>query len=465
MSARPHPSNSPAGLARPVPTAEVAPLVGELRSLGDLRLLRRLGSGGMSEVFLAYHAASGRTVAVKVLADHLAGDQSFVHRFAQEAYLSRKLSHRNLVRGLTCGRDPATRREFLVLELVDGPTAQEKLERQGRFSVAEAVRITIDIARALEYLHQADYVHRDIKPGNILLAPDGTAKLADLGVAKSLRDATVLTTLDQGIGTPYYMPWEQTLNAGLVDARSDLFALGATFYHLLTGKLPFPGESDEGIARLKDLGRYVPVTEHDAKLPPELDVILARLLARDPRQRYPSATELIDILNASCLASWAPPPDAVTESSIPEQAQAPTRPDLQAPRSGEDTPLNPSPIWLLRFRRPGGPLRRHRASTADIVRLYHEGLLPDDTLAARSSQRRFRPLRDYPEFRSLARKAASAPRARRKRPHRQPKQAVAQAPTRRQWLTVLNLGVTCLTGLISVGLSVTLLYWLLGAAH
>ena len=427
-------------------TGPVAPLVGALRSLGEFRLLRLLGSGGMSAVYLAYHPPSRRTVAVKVLADHLASDHSCVRRFAQEAQLSRVLEHPNLVRGYGYGRDPLTHREFLVMEFIDGPTAEEALARRGRLSVSEAVGITIDIARGLEYLHQERWVHRDIKPGNILLVPNGTAKLADLGVAKSLRGAVGLTSCDQGIGTPYYMPWEQTINAGLVDARSDLFALGATLYHLVTGRVPFPGDSDQHIGRLKELDLYRPACDLDPDLPPEFDDILAKLIARDPRRRFGSATELIDVLYASGLARHDRLPARETER--PEATLAPTRLDVPA-GANEDTPIGPGRIWLLRVRQDRSALRHHRGTTADVIRWYEEGALPEYVEAARPEENRYRPLTDYFEFRTLR---PATPR--RSRPARRRRYGLFASG---EWLTVLNLSVVCLTGILSAVLSALLI--------
>src|SRR5829696_7819808 len=148
------------------------------------------------------------------------------------------------------------------------------------------------IVRVLAELHHRVYVHRDVKPGNILIAEDGRAKLADLGVAKLLSDSAELTSLDQGIGTPFYMPWEQTLNASLVDPRSDLFALGATFYHLVTGRVPFPGKSVQEVSLAKDDGSFTAARMINPGLPRSVDTILAKLLARMPKDRFQNAAQL-----------------------------------------------------------------------------------------------------------------------------------------------------------------------------
>src|SRR5438067_3881436 len=168
------PGHEPTAAELPGPT---------LREVAGYRLLRRIGEGAMSTVFLSYDVASGRPVAVKLLADHLAHSRDFVNRFYREARLSRLLAHPNLVQGLAAGYDPAAAKHYLILEFIDGPTAHAALGRLGRFPVGVAVRVGIDIARALAFLPSRRYVHRDVKPDNVLLHPRGVAKPAAPGLA------------------------------------------------------------------------------------------------------------------------------------------------------------------------------------------------------------------------------------------------------------------------------------------
>src|SRR5262245_55709487 len=278
----------------------------EPRNLGRYRVLRRLGDGGMSTVYLGYDPVDNRPVALKLLADHLAGDRGSIDRFQREARLGQDLQFRHLVRTLGCERDPITGRPFLVLEYVDGPSCQFLLDRTGPLAVRDAVRIILDMALALEYLHKRRLVHRDIKPGNILLTTSGVAKLGDLGLAKRLDDAGDLTALHQGFGTSWYMPLEQVRNARFVDGRSDIFALGATLYHRLPGQVPFPGANHAEVVARKAEGVYVPASELNHSVPPDLDGILARMLAREPQDRFATASDLVVALERSRLADKLP---------------------------------------------------------------------------------------------------------------------------------------------------------------
>ena len=317
-----------------------------LRTVAGYRLLRRIGEGGMSTVYLSYDIPARRTVAVKLLADHLTSKPEFVSRFYREARLSRLLQHSNLVGGYDAGYDAETNRHYLVLEFIDGPSSQTVLSRLGQLPVGLAVRIGIDIARALEFLHNRDYVHRDVKPDNILLHPDGVAKLADLGLAKRLKDDTHLTSVDQGVGTSYYMPYEQALNSSLVDARSDIFSLGATLYHLITGHVPFPGSSHEEIIREKEKGAYAPMRRLNPDVPEALERIVATTLALDPRARYQAVAELADELESTRLAEALPPFALAAEDGLHPTADdalgdTPTRVDHILPRLAGNSTVNP----------------------------------------------------------------------------------------------------------------------------
>ncbi len=279
---------------------------GELRRLGEYRLLRRLGEGGMGAVYLGYDEAQGRQVALKVLAPQLASSQTSLDRFVREARNGALLNHPNIVRNLAAGHDPESGLHYMVLEYVDGPSAQALLENQGPLTVGDAVYVILDIARALEHVHSRNIVHRDIKPANILITQSGVAKLADLGLAKRTDVASHLTAARQGFGTPFYMPYEQALNAKKADSRSDIFALGATLYHLVTGDVPFPGDNLQEIVEKKNLGQFPLASSLNPAIPTALDRILNKMLARQPDDRYQTASELIVDLERAQLAAAVP---------------------------------------------------------------------------------------------------------------------------------------------------------------
>lgn len=312
--------------------------------VGGFRLLRLIGQGGMSEVYLGYDETTLAPIAVKLLADHLADSKQFVNRFYREARMSRLLSHPNLVHGTDAGYDSDSRKHYLAMEYIDGPSAHELLTTTGPLPPGIVVSIGIDVSKALAFMHSRNYVHRDVKPDNILLHPDGIAKLSDLGLAKRIASGDEnLTHSDQSVGTPQYMPQEQAANAALVDGRSDLFALGATLYHLLTGQVPFRGVTHEEIAREKAQDVYRPVRDFAATIPPALDRILQRALALDIRLRYQSAAEFAADLEATEIGSPMTPGDlprpiAGAGKGGPRQADYPTQANLSVNVDTAETP-------------------------------------------------------------------------------------------------------------------------------
>ncbi|HYT88387.1 MAG TPA: serine/threonine-protein kinase [Gemmataceae bacterium] len=441
----------------------------ELRYLGEYRILRRLGEGGMGAVYLGYQETEDHKVAIKVLSDHLAGNQSSVDRFYREAKSGALLNHPNIVRNVAVGQDRTTGKHYLVLEYIDGPSAHTLLARHGRLSVADAVHITLDVARALEHAHSRNVVHRDIKPDNILVTTTGIAKLADLGLAKRTDEASHLTATRQGFGTPYYMPYEQAMNAKYADGRSDIYALGATLYHLVAGQVPFPGINHLEILDKKNLGFFAPASSVNPEVPRTLDQILERMLARDPQDRYQTASELIVELERAGLA--APVPSfvdaevALQDPLVRERLAMAAQPTAMDVRGQDVTApsgraLGDPDIWYLRYRDRHGQSCKARATTQQIVRRLRDGKLPREAEAAHEPHGEFLPLSRYREFHEVlsarSRSAKSAPRngrAGRERPGQPtvsgegPKSALA-LPSRWWLLVGLGLGLATLGGLI-----------------
>lgn len=323
--------------------------------IGGFRILHRLGDGSMGSVYLGYHEGQDRHVALKVLADHLALNETCVERFYRESKCSLLLNHPHIVRGFSAAYDESARKHYLVREFIDGLSAQALLEHVNRFPVGAAVQATLDVARALAYLQERDLVHRDIKPDNILITRGGAAKLADLGLLKRSGDRNSRVRLGKGSGTSFYMPHEQALDAHRVDGRSDIYALGATLYHLLTGEVPFPGGSHHEIVEKKATGTFRPASVLNSEVPPEVDAILARMLALQPNQRYSRATDLVADLEKTGLA--VAPTQYPELSAVLQGYPAPfpaaetgqkTRPDYDTPLPLDELVLSP-PSWFSRF--------------------------------------------------------------------------------------------------------------------
>lgn len=399
----------------PLPEYSYAERQLSLQFLGAYRLMRRLGQGGMSEVFLAYDSQAGKSVAIKMLAQHFACDPVQRTRFEREARLLTALQHRNIIRGQEWSCDEETGRPFLVMEYIDGPSAETWVEQLGRLPVPDVVHIGLAMARALEHLHGRNYIHRDIKPANILLAPDGYARLTDMGLVKwNDREAVRLTATNDGFGTSYYMPLEQALNAHFVDCRSDIFALGATLYHLLTGRVPFPGEDHHDVVRMKRAGYYTPISLWNSAVPTRLEAILNRMLATDPRKRFRSATDVLVALERTQLARGIPSYARRERNHRKRKEQErflgldKTCPDLRL-QMPDFRPRAPE-LWFLRYRNRKGQPQLRKGTTEQVLQGLRNGRFRGQVLAARCRLKNFRPLSEYPEFHAyFAAKPSSKP--------------------------------------------------------
>jgi serine/threonine-protein kinase len=263
---------------------------------GRYTLSRRLGAGGMSTVFLATDEVLERPVAVKLLAEHLAEDEAFVARFRREALAAARLQHPNIVQVFDSGADPESGRHVIVMEYVDGPASAEVLREQRTLEVDETVRITRDACHGLEYAHRAGVVHRDVKPGNLLLTADGILKLADFGIAKAA-EQTRITQVGSVLGTAAYLSPEQAAGheAG---PPSDLYSLGVCAYQFLTGRLPHEYGSLTELALKQQNDQVEPITNFREDVPPTLDRAIRAALERDPNSRYETALEMAAALEA-----------------------------------------------------------------------------------------------------------------------------------------------------------------------
>lgn len=264
------------------------PLIGA--RVGPCRIEQRLAAGGMGVVYRALHVQMGHDVAVKILAPSLAQDQEYVTRFFREAGAAGQIDHPNVVRVIDVGKFED--RYFLVMEFVAGDTLDAVLERERKIPLDRATKIIREIAAGLAAAHRSGIVHRDVKPGNILMSPDGKPHLTDFGLARHAETRKGLTIEGTFLGTPEYASPEQ-VEGKKVDHRTDLYSLGCTYYQLLSGTLPFLGESPMEIAikRAKEDPR--PLENASPGMDPRACLIVNKLIEREPGKRYASCTDLI----------------------------------------------------------------------------------------------------------------------------------------------------------------------------
>jgi serine/threonine protein kinase len=285
-------------------------LLGKYRgfTLGKYRILERLGHGGMGRVFLCEHLFMRRRVAIKVLPPARAKEQSSLARFYREARATAALDHPNIVRSHDVDQDGDL--HFLVMEYVDGVSLKKLVRKAGPLSVARACDYVRQAAVGLQHAHDAGLVHRDMKPGNLMVDRDGLVKILDLGLAQFRDDAPEAAAgsdSDVMLGTVDYVAPEQTVS-GRVDARADVYGLGATFYFLLTGRPPFPegSDADKLLAHRNATAR--PLAEF-CDVPVELSELVGRMLAKSPADRPQACGAVAAALRPFCADAVAPPSD------------------------------------------------------------------------------------------------------------------------------------------------------------
>ncbi len=261
---------------------------------GRYKIKRHVGIGGMAMVFEADDLFRKTVVAVKILKDEFATDEVSVQRFINESKAVLMLSHANIVKIF----DVSVKGEhkYIVMEYIDGITLKTYMEKKGALSVKETISYTTQILRALEHAHLGGIVHRDIKPQNIMLLPNGQIKVTDFGIAK-LPDAKTLTATDKAIGTVYYISPEQAAGEKGIDRRTDLYSVGVVMYEMLTGKLPFDGENPVSIALKQINEQPKPPSEIVSTIPKGLEQIIMFAMEKDKDKRFQTATQMIDLLH------------------------------------------------------------------------------------------------------------------------------------------------------------------------
>jgi len=293
-----------------------------------------VGRGGMATVYRGTDRVLGRTVAIKVLSEKYAGDEKFVTRFRREAQAAAALNHPNIVGVYDTGDEGEM--HYIVMEYVEGETLADVLKREGPLEPPRAVAIAEDVATALEAAHDKGLVHRDVKPGNVMIDGEGRVKVMDFGIARAVADDT-LTQTGLVLGTASYLSPEQAQGSP-VDARSDIYSLGCVLYEMLTGRPPFPGDSPVAIAYRHVNEEARPPSEVAPTVPREVDAVVMRALAKDPDERFPTAEELRAALDAALGGPDTAPiaPAGGDTEIMPAGAAAPP----------EEGPARPARTWL-----------------------------------------------------------------------------------------------------------------------
>jgi serine/threonine protein kinase len=348
-----------------------------MQSVGDYDLMEKIAEGGMGTIWKGRHRSTGETVAVKIMSSQMGGNAVLLKRFEQEFRAASRLDHPNIVRALDYGESGAT--PYLVMEFVDGESLGRRIERDGRIPEVDAIRIIAQVAQGLHRAHKQGLVHRDVKPDNILVTPDGTAKLADLGLVKETDTDLNLTKTGRGLGTPHFMAPEQFRDAKNAGPRCDIYSLGATLYQMVTGELPFRSTGP--------LEAWMKKVQNDLAAPraiaPDLservDWAIRRAMAVQPAHRPATCREFVE--------------DLIGHST----RRIPTT----------DAEAGPSELWYLFYVDDAGEKHTVKGTTPAIRRSLKEGLLGDagNVRAARSKAGPFEPLHAIPEFRDLVMEA------------------------------------------------------------
>lgn len=301
-----------------------------MERIGHYRIVEEMGRGGMGVVYKGYEESLSRFVAIKVLAEHLTRDPQFVKRFQREAQAAARISHPHIVPIYYVGEDGG--RHYFAMEYLTGGSLESELHRSGRVEPLRAAQWMLETARGLAAAHAEGLIHRDIKPANLMLDREGHVKIGDFGLAKATTQATRLTGTGYFLGSPGYLSPEQCRGEEL-DGRSDIYSLGVTFYELLSGQIPFSGDSPAALV-LNIIQSEPPAIENlNPNVDGELRRILGRMMAKERDARYPSARELVRDLDAYVLVAGRGGPA--------DTAAAPTR--LRADTELAPTVAEPAP--------------------------------------------------------------------------------------------------------------------------
>lgn len=393
--------------------------------LGDFKLLKKLGQGGMGEVYLANQVSLDRQVALKILSKEMAKKPGFVERFVREARAMAKIDHPNAVKVYAADSDKGL--NYVGIEYIDGQSMQDWVDQIGTLEVGDAINVILCCADALNHAHELNLIHRDIKPDNILVTKKGIVKVADFGLAKALDDEDMsMTQSGTGLGTPLYMPPEQARDAKNVDHRTDIYALGCTMYYFLTGKLPFEGDSVLKLIVAKEKGQYPAARSLNSKIPEKLSLMIDKMIQKEPKHRYASCAEIIRDLDQLGLEnetlSFIQGAGANPTSRSTRSRQRSTAGSDGGPTSGVSLPqfrtsaedatqkesaaaARDATIWYVRYTNAKGESQVKEMNTRQV----QQGILAEVLDVKAQAQKKgtpggFLPLAAFPEFQDLMKK-------------------------------------------------------------
>jgi serine/threonine protein kinase len=342
-------------------------------TIGNYDLLEKIGDGSMGCVYKARHWQTKEIVAIKVMHAHVARSPVLLKRFEQEFRIASKLDHPNVVRVLEYSAN--NDHPFLVMELVEGVSLGDKLDHDGAMTEEEAIRTIVQVAHGLHRAHRQGLIHRDVKPDNILVMPDGTAKLTDLGLAKDADAAADLTRTGRGLGTPDFMAPEQFRNAKNASIRCDVYSLGATLYQMLTGVLPFNEEEPVKAMMRKLRNDFRPARNVNPTITERTDWAVRRAMSADAEHRPASCREFVEDL-------------------IGQSTRQGSKPDMD---TGDPD------LWYVIFTDVDGADRTAKGNTRAIQKSLRDGQMGElhKVRASRNPTGPFDLLQQFPEFRDL----------------------------------------------------------------
>jgi serine/threonine protein kinase len=324
--------------------------VGRGQQISGYRIIKKLGAGAMATVYMAEQLSLDRIVAIKVLPRKYNNNQQYIERFHAEGKAAAKLNHPNIVQAFDVGK--AGEYHYFVMEYVEGRTVGDDLSSLGRYEEKDALQITIQVARALDHAHKAGFIHRDVKPKNIMINSEGVAKLADMGLARAESDREAAEAeKGKAYGTPYYISPEQIRGQLDVDTRADIYGLGATLYHMVTGKVPFDGPNPSAVMHQHLKADLVPPDELNQNLSAGICEVVEACMAKDRDKRFNTSADLLEDVEA--VANGESPLqarmkfDIASLAALEDKADPAQQNPATDPRQAAGAPLASHPLFWL----------------------------------------------------------------------------------------------------------------------